>query len=139
LESASISSIGLQPCTRSRTPISAHAFAERTKPKEEKKKMSRLVYGVAIATFAFSLLQATPSIAQSGTGIDSIRAEIQAMKKAYENRITQLESKIKKMEAAKKTGAAKPAQKASSGRSIMGNSFNPFIGVILNGKVSAFS
>jgi hypothetical protein len=101
--------------------------------------MSRLVYGVAIATSAFSLIQATPSIAQSGAGLDSIRAEIQAMKKAYENRITQLESKIKKMEADKKKGAGKPAQKASSGRSIMGNSFNPSIGVILNGKATAFS
>ena len=70
--------------------------------------------------------------------LQTILQEVQALKKTYENRIATLENKLKSLEKMKAT-AAKSAAPASSPRSIKGNSFNPSMGLILNGRASSFS
>ncbi len=100
--------------------------------------MNRLSSAASAAT-AIALFLNTPSLAQSSTDIDAVRAEIRAMKEAYENRIAQLENRIKMMEAGKKPAASNPVQRTAGGRSIRDSSFNPSIGVILNGRASSFS
>ena len=67
----------------------------------------------------------------------AILQEIQAIKTSYETRITQLESRLKELEEKRLKQTAKTP--AASDRLITGNSFNPSIGVILNGKASSFS
>lgn len=68
----------------------------------------------------------------------AILKEIRALKQSYESRIKALEAKIENIEKKKQTAAKSPAP-ATGGRSIKDNSFNPSIGVILNGRVSSFS
>jgi hypothetical protein len=86
------------------------------------------------AALAVSVWHAAPAHAQD---TQAILKEIQALKKDYEARISQLESKLQKMgEEKQKQAAATPA---STGRSIYGNSFNPAIGVVLNGQATSFS
>lgn len=82
----------------------------------------------------------TPDTVRGATNSDilEIRAEIKAMKKAYEDRIKTLETKLETLEKKKKT-TAKTTSPSSGGRSIKDNSFNPSIGVILNGRASTFS
>ena len=66
--------------------------------------------------------------------INALRAELQIMQKNYEKRISQLESNGA-------TGANRALNVAPAGtaRLIRGNSFNPSIGVILNGQYNNFS
>ena len=86
------------------------------------------------AALAVSVWQAAPAYAQD---TQAILKEIQSLKKDYEARISQLEAKLQKMGEEKQTQAA--ATPASSGRSIFGNSFNPAVGVVLNGQATSFS
>ncbi len=95
--------------------------------------MKKLIRCLA-AALAVSAWHATPVYAQD---TEAILKEIQALKKDYEARISQLEAKLKTMGDAKQTEAA--SAPASGKRAIFGNSFNPAIGVILNGKASSFS
>jgi hypothetical protein len=74
----------------------------------------------------------------NNSDIQSIRTEIQAIKQAYETRIKSLETKIETLQK-KKPVANKSNTPASGTRAIKNNSFNPSIGVILNGRVSSFS
>ena len=71
-------------------------------------------------------------------GNQAIRKEIQALREGYEARISELESRLKVVEG-KKEETAENAAPAESARPIFGNSFNPSIGVILNGRASTFS
>ncbi len=71
--------------------------------------------------------------------IDAIRAEIEALKNSYESRIKNLEAKIsviKNQPQQQKTGTK---SKATSLRNVKNNSFNPSIGIVLNGKISDYS
>lgn len=71
--------------------------------------------------------------------IDAIRAEIEALKNNYESRIKNLETKIsviKNQPQQQKTGTK---SKATSIRNVKNNSFNPSIGIVLNGKISDYS
>ena len=71
--------------------------------------------------------------------IDAIRAEINALKNSYETRIKNLETKInviKNQPQQQKTGTK---SKATSIRNVKNNSFNPSIGIVLNGKISDYS
>jgi len=71
--------------------------------------------------------------------IDAIRAEIEALKNSYESRIKNLETKIsviKNQPQQQKTGTK---SKATSIRNVKNNSFNPSIGIVLNGKISDYS
>ena len=70
----------------------------------------------------------------------ALRQEFQAMKKAYENRISDLEANLKKLKPVK-VGTVQPRAKPENGsaQKISGKGFNPSIGVILNGKYTSFS
>lgn len=90
--------------------------------------------GCLAAFLAVSLWHAVPVHAQD---TEAILREIQALKNDYESRISQLEAKLKAYDEAKQKQAAPTP--ASTARSVYGNSFNPAIGVVLNGKASSFS
>lgn len=100
----------------------------------------RLCAATAIAVPA--LLAALPAYAASDAEVQAILSEIRSMKQSYEDRIKSLEAKIETLEK-KKQAAAKTAAKASapaqSTRTVKDNSFNPSIGVILNGRASSFT
>jgi hypothetical protein len=93
----------------------------------------------AAAAFAVAACLAPHGAAgQTNPELQTIRDEVRAMKQAYEARIRTLETKIEKLEGQKQT-AAEGAPQSSGGRTVKDNSFNPSIGVILNGRVSSFS
>ncbi len=97
------------------------------------------------------LLNVSPALAASDTDIEAIKAEIQSMRDAYESKIEQLESKVQTLEAQQTTTAQKVEQTqasvasnastvpATTQRNIRDTSFNPAIGVVLNGKYNNFS
>lgn len=105
----------------------------------------------------FAASSALIALLLSGTALASdkdtqeLRAEIEAMRQSYESRIADLEAKLSKVEkATAKQAAEKQApvvaskeenkqQEAVARRPVFDNSFNPSIGVILNGLYSNFS
>ena len=94
------------------------------------------------ASAAFLTLSATSALAEPASDMNTIRAEINNLKQAYEGRIAELETKLQKMETTKTanvTTKASQPKAAAGGRNILDNSFNPSIGVILNGKFSNYS
>ncbi len=97
--------------------------------------MIRPIFGQLSAVVAMTWL-VSPAFAQD---TQAIRKEIEALKQTYETRISELESRLKDVEEKKKAHSAETPAPASSGRSVFGNSFNPSIGVVLNGKASSFS
>ncbi len=84
------------------------------------------------------LLASTPLYAADKQELSRILSEIKTLKKAYEGRIATLENKIKSLEQ-KKAVAGKKVTPASGGRAIKDNSFNPSLGIILNGRAGSFS
>jgi hypothetical protein len=91
---------------------------------------------VAAVTVWFA---ATASAAEPN--IDTIRQEIQDLKKLYESRIQALEEQLKTLQKkeADRSVKASASSPAASGRVIHDNAFNPAIGVILNGKYTNYS
>ncbi len=105
------------------------------------------------------LLNVSPALAASDTDLESLRAEIQSMRDAYESKIVQLESKVQTLEtrqnAAPQQGVETQGAVASSSnapsatrttsapataqRSVRDTSFNPAVGIVLNGKYNNFS
>ena len=98
---------------------------------------------LATSVALIALSPTNPAFAASDTDIQALRQEIQAMKGAYENRISELESKLLDMEtkqsAPSKTQTSAVNADSSSGRQVFNNDFNPSIGVILNGQYRNFS
>jgi hypothetical protein len=92
----------------------------------------------AIAIASASAL-APAAMAADSVDTQKILQEIQALKKGYEGRIAKLEAKLKALEQKRLRQTASAPAPATSGRSISDNSFNPSIGVILNGKAASFS
>lgn len=96
------------------------------------------------STFAASaalaaLLHAVPAHA-ADHDIDALRAEIQQMKRAYEGRIADLESKLSNVEKTRPESLVPaPNTPATARRAVRDSSFNPSIGVVLNGQYNAFS
>ncbi len=93
------------------------------------------------ASAALTLLFSTTAFAASDSDIQAIKAEIQTMRQSYESRISELEAKLSTMERQKTesgAGTSTPAV-AVSGQNSSANSFNPSIGVVLNGTYGAFS
>lgn len=88
------------------------------------------------ASAALIALFSYPALAASDADIQALRQEIEAMKQGYENRISELESRLKEIGAKKTAVSGQPAASVdtSSGRKIYDNSFNPSVGVILNGQ-----
>jgi hypothetical protein len=105
----------------------------------------------------FAASSALIALLLSGTALASdkdtqeLRAEIEAMRQSYESRIADLEAKLSKVEKATANQVAvkqAPAvaskeenkqPEAVARRPVFDNSFNPSIGVILNGRYSNFS
>ena len=95
----------------------------------------------SVAKFALPL--ALMGIASAPTlnaqNIDAIRAEINALKNSYESRIKNLENKLSAMKSQPKQKGAAAKTAATSVRNVKNNSFNPSIGIVLNGKLSDYS
>lgn len=104
-----------------------------------------------LAASAAVILNVSPAFAADDTDLNALRAEIQAMRNAYESKIEQLEKKVETLENKQQTTSEKVAKiqpssggnltvpPATSKRRINDNSFNPEIGVILQGKYQSFS
>jgi hypothetical protein len=103
-----------------------------------------------LAAVSAAVLTASPAFAASDADIEALRAEIKAMQQAYESKIQELENKVETLEAnqtqtveqlAKTAPAAgnPELRPATATRRINDNSFNPEIGVILQGKAQSFS
>lgn len=91
-----------------------------------------LLMAVSMATFFTS-----PAFADDQ--INDLRKDINQMRTFYEQRIADLEQKLQKLEQQKpETTTATTTTPATARRKTYDNSFNPSIGVILNGKFSAF-
>lgn len=93
-----------------------------------------IVFSAALAS---ALSFSHPVFAADDADLAAIRAEIQAMQAAYEERIQQLEGKIAELETKTGDGNAPVAQTAS--RNVYGNAFNPSIGATFNGQYRNYS
>lgn len=102
-----------------------------------------------LATLSVVALNTSPALASDQSDLDALRAEVAAMQNAYQSKIQALENKIATLEQkqtsqiaaiapAAGTNAAQSIP-ATSKRRINDNSFNPEIGVILQGKYQNFS
>ena len=97
-----------------------------------------IIRPAAIIALAVGLVMSPHAMAQGVTGSAAIMKEIKALKDAYEKKTAELEAKIRALEAQKSQQTAK--NKAPAGRRIIkDNSFNPSIGLVLNGKASSFT
>jgi len=105
------------------------------------------------------LLNASPALAASDADLEALRADIQSMRDAYESKIQQLESKVQSLETRQSSTAQQVQQNqsavaatsttvsnaasvnapATQQRRARDSSFNPAVGVVLNGKYNAFS
>jgi len=94
---------------------------------------------LAASAALIALLSNTSVLAASEEDIEMLRSEIQGMKEAYESRIENLESKLEKMESEKVASGQVATAPVSRGAPSAANSFNPEIGLILNGQYSSFS
>lgn len=101
-----------------------------------------------LAASVAAIMSTSPVMAADDSDLKALRAEIAAMKQAYESKIDQLESKVQNLatqqnQTARKVAATEPAAgnaiPATSQRKINDNSFNPEIGVILQGQYQSFS
>lgn len=95
------------------------------------------------ATAALSLLS-TSALAVTDSDLKALKNEIASMKKIYEGKIAELEKKLASVEKKQSTpnassNASSSSSSISTGRTIFDNSFNPSIGVILNGKLTDYS
>lgn len=79
------------------------------------------------------------AMAADATDMKTLLQEIKALKKSYESRTAELEKKLKQLEKTQAKQSGNPPSSSASRRDIKDNSFNPSIGVILNGRVSGFS
>ena len=95
-----------------------------------------------------AVLSAPSAFAAGDADIKALRAEIAAMRQLYENKIDQLEGKIQALSSKQQQNSeklvlaenkARNEIPATSTRNINDNSFNPEIGVILQGKLQNFS
>ncbi|MFT4718311.1 MAG: hypothetical protein ACI9IL_000642 [Rickettsiales bacterium] len=82
---------------------------------------------IALATS----LCGNPAFATANSEMQSLRNEFNNIKNSYEGRISDLENKLDKNNST--------LDNSNATRNIYDNKFNPSIGVILNGKYSAFS
>ena len=99
-------------------------------------------------------LSSTTALSASDNELSSIRADIQQMKEFYESKINKLERKLSKLETKQVETSKKVAKVKSdlpdlvaesnqvadvSGRNVYDNSFNPSIGLVLNGQYATRS
>jgi hypothetical protein len=98
--------------------------------------MFKSVAKVTLPLVFLGIVSAPPVNAQN---VDAIRAEINALKSSYDSRIKKLENKLSAMKSQPKQKGAAAKTAATSVRNVKNNSFNPSIGIILNGKISDYS
>ena len=102
-------------------------------------KISRWGLFLGVTALAYGL----PAVAAPTSEIDELRAELRALKSSYEVRVRELESRlasIEKQPASTSVDEQRPAAAPDSrGRKSYSNSFNPSIGLILNGRYATFS
>ena len=108
--------------------------------------MHKLTLGAAMAA---ALIPFASAARAADADVEALRREIQTMRQTYEGRITDLESKLNELEkvspqpvtAATSSGGAAATSSVSGagGRASGDTAFNPAIGLILNGRFSAFS
>jgi len=103
--------------------------------------MRRYSCGAAIAA---SIIAAAQPSGAADPEIQNLMREIQVLRQSYEGRIADLESKLSKLEksappAKTVVGPATAGADPSSGRAVRDNSFNPSIGVVLNGRFSSYT
>ena len=98
-------------------------------------KSKPAVFAACVVLFSgMSALQAQDN------DVETLRAEILKLKQAYEARIAELESRLDKVEKTRAEAvASSPARPATAKRLVKDNSFNPSIGLILNGQYNQFS
>lgn len=101
-----------------------------------------------LAASTVAILNGSSAYAASDADLDALRVEIASIKQAYESKIEQLENKIQSLEDRQGTTFVKaPATEPAAARNIPAtsktqvndNSFNPEIGVILQGRYQSFS
>jgi len=106
--------------------------------------------GLILAASVAVVFSTLPALAATDASLQSLRAEIQAMKQVYERKIDRLEKKVANLEAiqsqtAGKATAIEPTSNnlitspATSKRRVNDNIFNPEIGIILQGQYQSFS
>ncbi|QQG36155.1 MAG: hypothetical protein HYS17_11805 [Micavibrio aeruginosavorus] len=98
------------------------------------------------AALAGAVTMTSPfAYAASDADIQALRAELQAMKQAYEDKIDRLESRIADMEESKAgqsamgNQSAAPSGPAAAVPSVGDNSMNPSLGVIFNGRYGNYT
>lgn len=98
---------------------------------------------IAASSAVITFIYTHSALAASDQDVQALRQEIRAMRQTYEGRIAELENKLQKMETKKPTAKPVAASSASIAsnrrRNTYDNSFNPSIGVILNGQYRNYS
>jgi hypothetical protein len=102
-----------------------------------------------LAASMAATLYTSSAFAAEDLDLQALRSEIQAMKQAYESKINMLERKVETLEAQQsqtvatintiEPAAGEELPPTTARRRISDNSFNPEIGVILQGQYQAFS
>ncbi len=101
---------------------------------------THLIPSMAALSVVSALAASPQAMAADAAAMQKILQEVQALKKSYEARTAELEKKLKQMqENQSKTSAKAPASPGAAGRAIKDNSFNPSIGVVLNGRATSFT
>ncbi|CAN0569986.1 unnamed protein product, partial [Laminaria digitata] len=100
---------------------------------------TKLIRPMAAVVIAAGLAMAPQAMAADAADMQKLLQEVQALKKSYEARTAELEKKLKQLEAKQTKKSAEASTSSPSGRDIKDNSFNPSIGVILNGRASSFT
>ena len=83
------------------------------------------------------LFSSNHAMSASDKDINTLRSEIQNMKQLYEGKIAELESKLDKVKENQDKSIA--ITNSTGKRKALGKTFNPSIGLILNGKYNQFS
>lgn len=96
-----------------------------------------------LAATSVALLNSSPVYAASENDVGDLRKEIEMMRDMYQQKIQELEKKVSSLESDQRTSQpvveASKSRPATAQRQISDNSFNPEIGVILQGKFQSFS
>ncbi|MFT7433657.1 MAG: hypothetical protein ACI9TY_001296 [Alphaproteobacteria bacterium] len=95
-------------------------------------------YTLALAATSM-LLNVNYAMANDNADIQNLQDELKNLRALYESRLTLLENNLSKLEATKKIETSSVPAMEKSARTVRDNSFNPSIGLILNGTMNTFS
>lgn len=100
--------------------------------------MYKYVFPLALSLMVLGFIQA-PNLKAQNADSAAIMKEINALKRSYEERLKALESRISVLNQQSNAAKSKNTVKGTSIRKIKNNSFNPSIGIVLNGKLADYS